>query len=376
MSDSNLATLAQIAETSWGVSPSSPVYTLKRFTKQTMNYAKETVISGEIRPDRQIPDVIQVGYSALGGYEFEVSALDIQLLLQNAMFCTPLVINLPAISVVMGGNTITGSAGAFSAIVAQQRIRITLTTVNDGIWTVSSVSSNGASFTVAEGSLTSYTGTATFAATIFRNGIVRSSMAMELCPAPGNYINFTGMMVNTAKFTLEAKKIALGTVDFIGSIVSSGSSTKSTGGAYLPASTNPIMNCSSNVGRLWTNGAPFTTGIKMMTVEIQNMLRPQPQVGSLSLFGVGLGQFKVTGQLQLYFKDLTVYNEFIDHTPTSLSALLTDANGGGLSFTLPRVQFDTGKVDVPGVNTDIMEDFAYTATYDPVTGMTLQISEM
>jgi len=136
------------------------------------------------------------------------------------------------------------------------------------------------------------------------------------------------------------------------------------------------MNCSSNVGRLWTNGAPFTTGVKMMTIEVQNMLRPQPAVSQLSLFGVGLGQFKVTGQLQLYFKDLTVYNEFISHTPTSLSAVLSDSTGGGISFTLPRIQLDTGKTDVPGVNTDLMEDFTYTATYDPVTGMTFQITDM
>lgn len=387
MSDSTTATLAQVAETSLGVLPASPVFSLKRYTKDTLNYLKETVVSGEIRGDRQIPDVLLTQFSAAGGYDFELSAADFSLLFQNSLFCTPLVQNIPAVSVTITASTrtIAATAGTFSGFLPMQRIRLSGTTVDDGIWTVATVAVNGASFTVLETSISSstgnvtlanYSGTATFAATIYRNGTVRNSMALELSPAPGFFVLFNGMMVNSLKVTLEAKKIAVGTVEFLGTGATAGTSSASTGGAYSGASTNPIMNCSSNVGRLWSNGVPFSTGVKMMTIEIQNNLRALPAVGQVNLFGIGLGQFKVSGQLQLYFKDLALFNQFIAHTPSSLSAVLSDTNGNGLSFTMPRIQLDTAKTDVPGVNADIMLDVSYAGTLDPVTGITLQVSQL
>lgn len=386
MSDSTTSTLAQVAETSLGVLPASPVFSLKRITKDTLNYLKETVVSGEIRADRQIPDVLLTQFSAAGGYDFELSAADFSLLFQNALFCTPTVQNIPAVSVTITASTrtIAATAGTFSGLLPMQRIRISGTTVDDGIWSVATVAVNGASFTVFETSiseptgnvtLANYSGTASFAATIYRNNVVRNSMAIEMSPAPGFFILYTGMMVNTLRLTLEAKRIAVGTVEFMG-LGAVASTSSASAGAYSGASTNPIMNCSSNVGRLWTNGQPFTTGVKMMTIEISNNLRQQPAVGQVNLFGIGLGQFRVSGSLQLYFKDIAMYNQFIAHTPTALSTVLSDSNGNGLSFTMPRIQIETAKTDVPGVNADIMLDVTYAATLDPVTGMTFQISQL
>jgi hypothetical protein len=376
MSDSNLASLAQVAETSWGVLPASPVFAQKRFTKETMAYSKETVISGEIRADRQIPDVLQVGYTANGGYDFELSAGELNLLLQNTLFCTPLVVNLPAVSVtiVAGPKSITGATGVFSALLPLQRIRISGTGANDDIYTVVTVAGNGASFTVGE-PVVAYTGTATFSSIVYRNGVVRNSLAMEVGLGASSFVQFSGMMVNTCKFTLEAKKIAVGSATFLGGAATS-SPTSISAAAYTPATTSPILNCSSNVGRLFSNGVAFNTGIKMLTIDVNNSLRPQPAVGSAALFGVGVGQCKVSGSMQLYFKDLTFYNTFISHTPTSLSVVLSDSSDHGFSFTLPRIQIDTGKTDIPAVNTDIMLDVTFLATLDPVSGMTMQVTQV
>ena len=71
--DSSLMQLAYIAETNWGVTPSTPVFTPLRVTGESLKINREGVVSEEIRADRSVSDIIQVGGSADGGFNFELS---------------------------------------------------------------------------------------------------------------------------------------------------------------------------------------------------------------------------------------------------------------------------------------------------------------
>lgn len=65
--------LAYVTESSFGVTPVSPSFQNLRFTGESFNIDRENVVSDEIRPDRNIPDLIQVGGGASGGFDFELS---------------------------------------------------------------------------------------------------------------------------------------------------------------------------------------------------------------------------------------------------------------------------------------------------------------
>jgi hypothetical protein len=378
MSDANTAVLAQIAESSWSVLPPSPQFRKSRFIKDTLNFGKETVVSAELRSDRQIPDILLVGFSTLGGYEFELSTQEFDLLLQNALFCTPTVLTLTSVPVtcVASTRTIVAGPGEFSGVLPGYRLMMTGTTngqLDGTVVLVQSITGDKSGLTVD--AVPDYTGPAAFNSKVYRNGVVRNSMAFEKNLTPTSFQLYQGCLNNTFKLTLEARKIATGTADFIGKGAVPSTSSVSAGG-YATQTTNPVLNCSNNIGKIYQGGAPVNTGIKMMTVELNNNLRPLGAIGQANLFGVGLGRCEVKGTMQMYFVDNSILNMFVSHTKSSFGCVLTDGAGGSLSIDIPSLQYDTGKSDVAGINTDVMMDTTYSAFMDRTLGYQIQICEM
>lgn len=70
---SNLARLRAIKETNFGETPSTGTSRDLRFTGESLNFAIQTDTSKEIRADRQIADLVQLGAEASGDVQFELS---------------------------------------------------------------------------------------------------------------------------------------------------------------------------------------------------------------------------------------------------------------------------------------------------------------
>lgn len=73
MVDSSQTRLAYIEEVTSGTTPATPTLLEQRFTSEGLNANIENVVSNEIRADRNVSDLIQVGSSAGGSVDFELS---------------------------------------------------------------------------------------------------------------------------------------------------------------------------------------------------------------------------------------------------------------------------------------------------------------
>lgn len=73
-----------LEELTWGILPSPASFTAIRFTGESLKIERENVVSEEIRPDRNIPDLIQVGGGASGGLECELSYGTFDSLIESA----------------------------------------------------------------------------------------------------------------------------------------------------------------------------------------------------------------------------------------------------------------------------------------------------
>jgi hypothetical protein len=69
----NRADLRYFPEVTWGVTPGTPAMKLLRMTGESMTAQIQTEVSAEIRDDRNVSDLIQVGSNAGGNVEFELS---------------------------------------------------------------------------------------------------------------------------------------------------------------------------------------------------------------------------------------------------------------------------------------------------------------
>lgn len=74
-----------LAESTWGVLPSPATFQLMRLTGESLNVNRENVVSNEIRPDRNVPDLVQVAGGAGGGINFELSYGTFDSLIESLM---------------------------------------------------------------------------------------------------------------------------------------------------------------------------------------------------------------------------------------------------------------------------------------------------
>lgn len=84
--DSSQTRLAHIAEVTWGTTPSTPTFVNLRYTSESLNANIDNVVSNEIRADRNVSDLIQVGQSAGGTVNFELSYGTFDTLLESLMY--------------------------------------------------------------------------------------------------------------------------------------------------------------------------------------------------------------------------------------------------------------------------------------------------
>ena len=73
MADSNRVSLRSVRESVWGETPASPAMNALRITGESLKYQLRTARSNEIRPDRMVADIPQVGASVSGDIGMELS---------------------------------------------------------------------------------------------------------------------------------------------------------------------------------------------------------------------------------------------------------------------------------------------------------------
>ena len=136
----------------------------------------------------------------------------------------------------------------------------------------------------------------------------------------------------------------------------------------------PTLNTSSNVGRIGYNGSTITgpNFVLNASFNINNNLRAQKVVGNIGAVGIGNGEFTVTGQLQTYFGDASVYNQILNNTLTSFDMRLgrDDGNRETLLFDFPSIKLSSGAPAVPGKNQDVTIQAGFQAFMHATLGYT------
>lgn len=84
----NRVDIRYVSEVTWGTTPASPALKALRMTGESLNANIQTAVSGELRDDRNIAELIKVGSNAGGSVEFELSATAYDDMLEALMCAT------------------------------------------------------------------------------------------------------------------------------------------------------------------------------------------------------------------------------------------------------------------------------------------------
>jgi hypothetical protein len=502
--DANYTDLAYVAETTFGNAPASPTLKALRLRSEDIQHAKDTVVSEELRSDRQVSDMAEVGSSATGGFQFELSYEEYQPFLEALLCGTITEFDYSSVSsdISASAQTLTATTpGDYDDFPVGGYVRISGASnpLNNGIKRV--LTNDGDVMTFAAGSfVANQTGASLSLYTKdLRNGIIRRSFTLERRLVNGLNVDcfqrYTGMNVGGMTLSVASKEIINGAFTFLGKygrtfdnslsiggteatgvltlagnpsdgntvtidgvtytfrtspdeaneidigaaatnsidnliaaingaagegtlygtgteahptvLAAAGSGdtmdvtartagtvgnsiattkvgadlawgaatlTGGTGTLYTASTTNPIMNGTSNIGRLDAASAAFEEKLKMVDIEINNNLRGKDALGEAGNFEIGLGTFNASGKVSAYFQDNTLYARLINHDDTAIGFYITDADGDSIGIVFPRVKFGTGNPNATGINTDVMLDIDFQAILDPVSGATAIIS--
>ena len=217
---------------------------------------------------------------------------------------------------------------------------------------------------------------------VIENGTTLQSFTIEkgfLAQTTPNYAVYRGMCPSNLSLNIAANAILTGGLSFLGT--TSAISTTALTANPTAASLENVFNAVANVGRI-AEGGTLVTGpnfIRNVQVTLNNNLREQPAVGVLGLSGVGTGRCEISGTLEAYFGDATLYTKYVNGTETSLNIRLTTTSPTGVTgsrcvvITFPRIKYESGTIVASGANQDVVAQLGFRAIRDANTVSQIQI---
>lgn len=472
LQSTNRVALAKVRETTFGVTPATPAFKQIRQTSSGLNANPKTVITSEIRSDRQVTDLILVGEEAggsIGGeLAFQVADDDLEEALQGTWSSNPSItvatidteisdVAATTLTVSAGGaaflaamltltsgfttaannklarvtsstsTTVVYPASTFTAEAGQipvgAAVRVVgfmgasadiaavtsggngltstvldfttlgisvgewlkvgdgdtvnmsfATAANNGFCRVSAVTAHKVTFDRVPAGWTADVGTGVtlrvFSGDFLTNASTKRSNTIErqyLDHSPVTYEYLRGMTLNTLQVDAKTQAIATYTKNYIGRDAST-VNTRFSGASDVAAPTFGVLNTSTNVGRIGFDGSTITGPNFVMSAmfNVNNNIRAQQAIGSIGAVGTGNGEFTVTGTIETYFGDKSIYDKVVNNTLTSFDMRVGRADGNRESylFDFPSIKLGSGSPSVSGKNADVMISANFTAFMD------------
>ncbi len=374
---SSLAALSYVEETEWGVTPAATFNDL-RWTGESLAQSTTSEVSAEVRPDRQVPDVIRTDVEVAGDVNVELSYGAYDDLFAGAFMAdwsSALGVTGTDISTDAGDNSINSAGGALGAVLPGQWIKVDGFTngANNGYFQATSVTAN--KVVVAGGTLVVEVAgpSVTIDGSTLRNGTTSKSFTLEKSFSDvSEFVAFSGMRISSLNLTADTGALITGAISFQGKSTTVGDATLSSGPANAAAG-NPVLNAIDNITGFRVGDGSQSFEITSHNFTVDNTLRAQKAQGSLGSVGIGLGTLNVTGAVSAYFEDRALYEKHLNWETSSFSYRIVDAAGNAYVFTFPALKFSEGNPVAGGKDQDIMAEMSWTAYRHPTYGFTVQV---
>lgn len=389
IASSNRVALRYILESVFGTTPVTGNPNDLRYTGESLAFALQTDSSKEIRSDRQVTDLVQVGASASGGINFEMSYREFDPLLEAtfmsawATYGTDGVSGDMSLTIDSTANTLTAGvaptgADAFSGLADGQFFRLTAPgdAADGAILRVAS--KTAAAITVAAatpipgaGSRAGVAGCKVSSSRLSNGSTMRSFSIEKAMLDVNQFFMYRGMNASKLSMSFQSGAIVTGSLDFMGKDSVRGVAT-GLPGTPIASAAYDVMNAVSGVGNILESGSPLAnTFIKSLKLDLDNKLRGRDAIGVLGYADVAPGTLAVTGEMEVYLADGAMYDKFINNTASSIIWTMKDGAGNGYAITLPKIKYSDAKVQAGGLDQDVMLSMPFTALMDTTLNKTI-----
>lgn len=347
-------------------------YSVLRFTDTSLNLAKETYQSNEVRDDRQTADLRHGMRSVGGDFSFELSRGTFDVLLAAALSGTWRAVTTGAASLEAEADAFVRDSGSFledgflpgdmvmasgfaeagnngrAKVVAVSALRLEV----DRALTVDAAAAGRTVALVGQR---------------LANGTELVSFGLERAFTDiSQFMLYRGCAVDSLSLSVTPGEIVTCSMSFLGKDMVQATATHAV--TLTPAGTGSPFDAFT--GALY-EGGQRVANVTAVELEIANGRSVQGVVGHKSPQEVHEGAFVVTGSISAYFKDAVLLNRFINEEESSLELLLEDVNGTDFHrIYLPRIKYTGGDVDNPNTG-PVTVSMPFTALLDATSGATI-----
>ncbi len=139
---------------------------------------------------------------------------------------------------------------------------------------------------------------------------------------------------------------------------SEGKADSSSAAALLPATSDLVLDTVQGWGALWIDLAQVPAVIRQLSITLDRDGAGQDYaMGAAAAAGQRSGSFMASGQIQLYFRDGSQYEQFASGWQGQIHALVHDADGNAYGFTWLSATLQNPQINAGSKNTSIIATF-------------------
>lgn len=167
------------------------------------------------------------------------------------------------------------------------------------------------------------------------------------------YSIFQDCQINTLSFDVQSNTLANMSMGVVG--LASSNSTSEGGGSYVAYDLSEQFDTNSALVEFKTAGdVAIDVTAQSLSLALDNQMRGQQAVGSFYNAGNASGRFKATMSGSLYFRNMTLYDNFIANTAIKTFITLTDDSGNYYKFAMENVKVTSHDVAAGGADQDLI----------------------
>jgi len=378
VADASQGTLSWAVESTFKT-PATGTYQKVRMISDSLGRDPEVIQSDEIDGDRQVVDNILAFIQAGGGVpvEFSYGAHDdwLRYALLSGDWAGAAANPGPDIQVLVTATETTFrlASGAWTSFVVGQIVRSGgfTNSENNGYWKVTDISGldlTCAGVGVAEGSGGSrtvqqcdqiVTGTAIASMTIERG----YSIASNIAQLPG---------MTLAGFSIDASKRdkVRGEFRFLGATEQT--ITSSPGSGYTAAPTNRVFSVNGHLATFAFNN-DRSARLTSFRLDYDNGLYVIDDAGYSTPEAIGIGDAKVEGNYEFWYRDGTVFDRVEDFADCPFLVAFEDSAGNGLGFEVLASNLGPARRVTPGKSQGVIGTTQYMGKKHPTELITLRM---
>lgn len=376
----NQTSISYVVQSQPGQIPATPAFQVIPTTGGSPSADITTEVSAVIRDDRQIDDLVVVDADIGGDVEIEIAytpfkGLFVQLL-RNTLGTA---INVSGNGDTSNaGSTITVATATFvtDGVVVGQFLKVTgfVDPLNNRAYRVSALTET--ELTVSPAPASDETGVAvTLTGEMIRNGAdapTLNTFCKKISTTTDFFFYYLDTIVNSMVLNFETGSILAGTMNLMGT-TENATTTGEAGQTFVDPPAYAVMNSVDNILEIAVGGLPTTTCFQTLSLTINNAAEGAKCIGILGASENQDFTWEIMADLEIYFEDLTAYNNFKNSTQFLLSIWLKDSLGSEMVFSMPKCKFEELDVPIGGKDQFLTMPGSFRALRDETLDYTIQL---